>query len=146
MVFGFTILIWRSVETYSDAPPIPTRVVGPAGEIVFTGEDILAGQQVFLKYGLMENGTIWGHGAYLGTDFSAEYLHRLSMGAADAIGVQRYGRTYASLYSVERGAVDSQVRDSLRSNRYNSQNGALQFGTAEAASFKTYLLRRISKE
>ena len=36
------------------------------------------GQEVFLKYGLMEHGTLWGHGAYLGPDYSAEYLHRAS--------------------------------------------------------------------
>src|SRR5580704_16342511 len=85
MAFGFTILIWRSVATYSDAPPIPARVIGPAGETVFTAGDILSGQQVFLKYGLMENGSIWGHGAYLGPDFSAEYLHRVAISTADAI-------------------------------------------------------------
>src|SRR6187549_2499513 len=87
MVFGFTILIWRSVATYSDAPPIPDNVVDASGETVFTGGDILAGQQVFLKYGLMENGSIWGHGAYLGPDFSAEYLHRLSMATAEGIAL-----------------------------------------------------------
>jgi nitric oxide reductase subunit B len=78
MVFGFTILIWRSVETYSDAPPIPQRAVTTAGETIFTHDDIVGGQNVFLKYGLMDNGTIWGHGAYLGPDFSADYLHTLS--------------------------------------------------------------------
>ena len=31
--------------------------------------DILAGQEVFLKYGLMDNGTVWRHGVYLGPDF-----------------------------------------------------------------------------
>ncbi len=91
MVLGFTILIWRSVATYSDAPPIPARVVGPADETIFTSDDILSGQQVFLKYGLMENGSIWGHGAYLGPDFSAEYLHRLSMAMADSFALQQYG-------------------------------------------------------
>lgn len=135
MVFGFTILIWRSVATYSDAPPIPARVVGPAEETIFTADDILGGQQVFLKYGLMENGSIWGHGAYLGPDFSAEYLHALSMGTADAIGVERYGRAYASLDPVERGSVDAQIRQTLRNNRYDSQNGTLVFGTSEVASF-----------
>src|SRR5687767_3280918 len=106
MVFGFTILIWRSVATYSDAPPIPARVVDASGETVFTGDDILAGQQVFLKYGLMENGSIWGHGAYLGPDFSAEYLHRLAMETAEEIGMARYGKVYASLDASERGAVE----------------------------------------
>src|ERR1700730_5782625 len=85
MAFGFTILIWRSVATYSDAPPIPARVIGQAGDTVFTADDILAGQQVFLKYGLMENGSIWGHGAYLGPDCSAEYLHTLVSDAAQTV-------------------------------------------------------------
>src|SRR5215510_3058407 len=78
MAFGFTILIWRSVQTYSDAPPIPERAVTVTGQTVFTHDDIVGGQNVFLKYGLMDNGTVWGHGAYLGPDFSADYLHTLS--------------------------------------------------------------------
>jgi nitric oxide reductase subunit B len=135
MVFGFTILIWRSVATYSDAPPIPTNVVDSSGETVFTGGDILAGQQVFLKYGLMENGSIWGHGAYLGPDFSAEYLHRLAMETAEAIGLERYGKVYASLDASERGAVEGQIRESLRANRYNPQTGSLGFDPSEVASF-----------
>ena len=77
MIVGFSILIGLTVRSYRDAPPIPDQVVGPIGEVVFTGADVRAGQQVFLKYGLMENGSIWGHGAYLGPDFSAAYLHDL---------------------------------------------------------------------
>jgi len=137
MVFGFTILIWRSVATYSDAPPIPSRAVDPSGETVFTGDDILAGQQVFLKYGLMENGSIWGHGAYLGPDFSAEYLHRLSMEAAEEIAMERYQKAYESLDASQRGAVEAQVRETLRANRYDAQTGILGLDPSEVASFKT---------
>ena len=46
------------------------------GETVLTGEDILSGQEQFLTYGLMEYGSVYGHGAYLGPDFTADYLHR----------------------------------------------------------------------
>ena len=78
---GFSVLIFITIKAYKDAPPIPVKVVGrqqvkPSSP----GEDILAGQQVFLKYALMENGTIWGHGAYLGPDFSAAYLHAPGVG------------------------------------------------------------------
>jgi len=38
----------------------------------------------------MENGTIWGHGAYLGPDFSAQYLHTLAVHAAEAAVRRRY--------------------------------------------------------
>ncbi len=65
----FSVLIWLAAQGYRDAPPVPEKVMTPSGELVFTGEDIMSGQQVFLKYGLMDNGTIWGHGAYLGPDF-----------------------------------------------------------------------------
>jgi nitric oxide reductase subunit B len=68
MVVGFSVLIWIGVRAYHEAPPIPHSVVTAEGRLVFSGADIRAGQEVFLKYGLMENGTIWGHGAYLGPD------------------------------------------------------------------------------
>lgn len=60
----FTILFGLSIKTYQDALPVPQRAFGPSGETVLTEEDILAGQRVFVKYGLMDNGTIWGHHWY----------------------------------------------------------------------------------
>ncbi len=69
LVLGFTVLIWIAVRSYQDAPSIPDRVVGGEGTTIFTGGDILAGQKVFLRYGLMENGRIWGHGVRLGPEF-----------------------------------------------------------------------------
>ena len=74
---GLSVLTWIACHTYSAdvGAPIPTRVVDMSGQPVFTGADIIAGQQVFQKHALMENGTIWGHGSYLGPDFSVAYLH-----------------------------------------------------------------------
>ena len=105
LILGFTVLIVLAIKTYRDAPPIPDKVIAESGEVVFTGQDILAGQQVFLKYGLMENGTIWGHGAYLGPDFSAAYLHTLSMDAAETIARQFYARAPSALTPAEQSAV-----------------------------------------
>jgi nitric oxide reductase subunit B len=79
IVVCFCVLGWLAKLTYTDAPLIPERVVGPNGAVLFTAADVTAGQEVFLRYGLMENGTIWGHGAYLGPDFSAQYLHTLAI-------------------------------------------------------------------
>ena len=80
MMFGFSALGYLAARTYQDAPPIPARVIDPDGTTLFTRQDVTAGQQVFLSHGLMENGSIWGHGAYLGPDFSAEYLHTMALG------------------------------------------------------------------
>src|SRR5262245_28801688 len=78
MIAGFSVLTYVTVLTYNNAPPIPGRVVDAAGTTLFDRPAILRGQETFLKYGLMEHGSLWGHGAYLGPDYSAEYLHRLA--------------------------------------------------------------------
>jgi len=136
IVLEFTLLIWLAVRTYSGAPPIPGRVVSSSGETIFTRRDILAGQQVFLKYGLMENGSIWGHGAYLGPDFSAEYLHTLSTDAAAKIANRQYGRGMGMLTAVERDAVHAEVQHTLKQNRYDPQTKTLIFTNIETASYQ----------
>jgi len=68
-VVGMIGLIFMSVQAYRYAPPIPENVVDSDDNIVFSAQEIETGQEVFLKYGLMQNGSIWGHGSYLGPDF-----------------------------------------------------------------------------
>src|SRR5450759_2135815 len=125
MALGFSVLILLTVNVYHDAPPIPAKVTGPGGSVLFTGEDIRDGQQVFLKYGLMDNGTIWGHGALLGPDFSAEYLHSLALHNATRIAQQRYGRPLDRLIPAQRAIVEAEVRTELKQNRYDPQTGVL---------------------
>jgi len=59
IVACFCVLGWLAKLTYSGAPPIPERVVGPDEAVLFTERDITAGAKVFLRYGLMANGTLW---------------------------------------------------------------------------------------
>ena len=124
-----------------DAPPIPERVINQAGETVFTGDDIIDGQQVFLRYGLMENGTIWGHGAYLGPDFSAEYLHTLALDTAETFAQRLYGKDLPRLTAEEKAAVYAEVQQSLKENRYSPDTGRLTLTPPEVASYS----RQIAK-
>jgi nitric oxide reductase subunit B len=135
LIFGFTVLIWLTTRAYRDGPPIPGSVVDPDNRIVFTGDEILAGQQVFLKRGLMENGSIWGHGAYLGPDFSAQYLHNLVLHANEIEAANRFDRPAEALSAAERAEVAAAVRRLLKENRYDPASGALLFTEAEVASF-----------
>lgn len=133
---GFSILIWLTVKAYQDAPPIPQKVVDPEGKVLFTQRDILGGQQVFLKYGLMENGSIWGHGAYLGPDFSAAYLHTLAQDACAFLAKRRYRRPLEELGEAARRGVEAEVGHLLKQNRYDPQTGTLLFTQPEALSFQ----------
>ena len=130
MAFGFAVLILLTTRVYTDAPPIPERVVGPAGDIVYTGKEVTDGQLVFLKYALMDNGSIWGHGALLGPDFSALYLHTLALHTANSIAQQRYGLPIAQVTPVQRAMAEAEARTGLKENRYNPQTKALTVGPA----------------
>ena len=125
MVFGFTILIGLTVEAYRKAPPIPARAVDAGGAVIFTSDDVAAGQQVFLKYGLMANGTIWGHGAYLGPDFSAQYLHNWALDVADQAAQARFRRPYAEITPDQRAEIEGSVARTMKENRYDSSTGTL---------------------
>ena len=136
MIGGFSVLIWLSVKSYRDAAPIPDRVVSESGEQLFTGQDILAGQQIFLKYGLMDNGSIWGHGAYLGPDYSAKYLHELSLDTKESLASERYNQMYELLGNTEQDAINAEAQRLLKQNRYDSETGALRFTSPEEASYR----------
>jgi len=139
LVIGFLILGWISTKAYRDAPPIPKKVIASSGEILFTGDDILLGQQVFLKYGLMENGTIWGHGAYLGPDFSAEYLHTLTLDAQESVSKQMFHRDVPELKPAELAAVRGEVQQFLKQNRYQANTQTLLFTPFEIESYRKQL-------
>ena len=78
VLVGFFILGLLAYRTYMAHPPVPKRAVDERGGLVYTGRDIQRGQQVFLHNGLMEYGSAFGHGAYLGPDFTTDYLRRSS--------------------------------------------------------------------
>lgn len=136
MVLGFALLLGITGLSYKNAPPIPEGVVDPGGVRIFSGDDIREGQAVFLKYGLMNNGSIWGHGGYLGPDFSAITLHRIGLDTADALARQVHGQPYQTLDRARRAAIDGQVAATLKTNRYDPSTGILHLTTAEAAAWQ----------
>src|SRR6188768_4223033 len=75
-LIGFFILGLLAYRTNQAKPPVPDKTLGPAGQVLYTKDDVKEGQKVFLHNGLMEYGSVFGHGAYLGPDFTADYLHR----------------------------------------------------------------------
>jgi nitric oxide reductase subunit B len=139
MIAGFSVLTFVTVLTYTNAPPIPERVTDVMGTVLFTGADIQMGQEVFLKYGLMEHGSLWGHGAYLGPDYSAEYLHRLSEVTLDTIANEKYGKPFAQLSPDERSIASARTMTALKENRYEPTSRTLRFSPGEVAAYRTQL-------
>src|SRR5262245_25399483 len=121
---GFFVLGLLAYRTYVAHPPVPARVVDDRGATLFTGSEVSQGQQVFLNNGLMEYGSVFGHGAYLGPDYTADYLRR----AANIVRA-RYGGPSSD------AAARKTIQD-FRTNRYDSKTGTLRFTAGESAAFR----------
>jgi nitric oxide reductase subunit B len=121
--FGFLVLGMLAWGTYAGAPPIPATVADPGGRVLFTRADVLAGQETFLRNGLMEYGSIFGHGAYLGPDFTADYLHRAALAVLQVYGGAGSDR------------ARTQTAADFKTNRFNPRTGILVYTAAQARAF-----------
>src|ERR687897_1570026 len=122
-LFGFFVLGMLAYRTYSGQPPIPERVVGPGGEVVFTGDEVHEGQKVFLRNGLMQYGSIFGHGGYLGPDYTSDYLRRSALAVRESYGGEASDR-----------AASRTVED-FKQNRYDPENRTLEYTGAQTEAF-----------
>jgi nitric oxide reductase subunit B len=124
-VLSFGALGFIGYQIYLAAPPIPKSVVTADGEVLFTGAQIQAGQQVWLASGGQQLGTVWGHGAYVAPDWSADWLHREAV-ALQQILVQAHQQAQPSLGSQDRAAIDIVLRQQMRANGYDDGSGVLK--------------------
>ena len=137
LLLEFAVLIWVTTGSlYRNLkPPIPEKVLDNSGSVVFTKTDIENGQQVFLKKALMSNGSIWGHGAYMGPDFSAQYLHNLALEVRNYIALEKYNSNFSELAPDQKETLVGLTRNFLSNNRYNPESHNLLYTEPEKQSF-----------
>jgi nitric oxide reductase subunit B len=123
-IVGFFVLGLLAYRTYESDPPIADRVVDPSGATVFVGEDVRQGQRTFLHQGLMEYGSIFGHGAYLGPDFTADYLRRSSDSVLRQLGGD------------QSDSARQRTIEQFQSNRYDSAAKTLTISSEQATAFR----------
>ncbi|MFA5073370.1 MAG: cbb3-type cytochrome c oxidase subunit I [Nitrospirota bacterium] len=128
-IIGFSVLGYLAVRIYIDQPPLPEQVITEKGQPIFTRADIMQGQHVFQRYGLMQHGTLFGHGAYLGPDFTAQYLHR---------GAEAMLRFYKAQGFSDAEAA-ARVIHELKTNAYNQKTGMLVFTAGQEHAFSHML-------
>ncbi len=124
-IIGFTILGVLAYSISHKHPPIPTAVTDENGRVLFTGDQIMEGQHVFQKFGLMQFGTIFGHGAYLGPDFTAYYLHE------EALRMQKY---YSHGMPVSPD-IAAQVQRELKENRFDPVLNRLMYTPGQTDAY-----------
>jgi nitric oxide reductase subunit B len=129
-------MIVGGVMMYRSRAPIPATVADPSGRTIFTEADIQNGQDLFRKRGLMDYGSVLGHGAYLGPDYTAEALHYMteSIRASKAPDYER--RSIG-----QKAAVDAEIAAELKENRYRASDGVLTFTWNQTAAWESIVDR-----
>ena len=120
VIVAFSVLGYFGHEIYRQAPPVPQRVLTTTGTVLFTGEDIKNGQNVWQSLGGQEVGSIWGHGAYVAPDWSADWLHREATWLLNHWAQAQHQTTYANLEEEEQAALQVRLKKELRINTYNT--------------------------
>ena len=133
MVFGFLVMGFLAYRTYTASMPLPEKIVSQStGETVLTKDEILNGQALYQARGLQQYGSVMGHGAYLGPDYTAEYL-RMSLEKArelnDANGVPDFVDPSAT--------PEEAVKEEFRANRYDKESGVLEWTDNQIAAFES---------
>ena len=120
VIASFGALLYYGREVYQMAPPVPERVVAPGGPVVFSGDDIRAGQDVWRSIGGHELGSIWGHGSYTAPDWTADWLHREAVWLLDRWAHEERERGYEDLDGERQAALRARLQHEMRTNTYDT--------------------------
>ncbi len=132
MTISFAVLIYYGIEIYREAPPIPDKVITVDGTLLFTGQDIKDGQNVWQSMGGQEMGTVWGHGAYQAPDWSADWLHKEALFILNKLALKTTGKSYNEQTEENKAALKVTLQRELRQNSYDPQTKTLSISSDRA--------------
>ena len=125
MTISFSVLVYYGREIYRKAPPIPDKVMTADGKVLFTGQDIKDGQNVWQSTGGQELGTVWGHGAYQAPDWSADWLHKEATFMLDKLAMQADSLPYDKESHQRQSSLKIKLQEDIRQNRYQEATKTL---------------------
>lgn len=134
LVATFAVLLALGGEVFRARPPIPEQVVTTTGKVIYSRADIQKGQQVWQSIGGMELGSIWGHGALVAPDWSADWLHREIVGILDGRAQTAFQKNYADLDNGEQAKLTANLTSEFRKNTYDEASGNLTISDERAAA------------
>jgi len=120
LIASFGVLLWMGRDMHQQSPPMPTRVVTESGRVVYTRADMEQGRQVWQSIGGQQLGSIWGHGALVAPDWSADWLHRESLAMLELNARRTFGNAYERLPPRDQGTLQADLKAQLRTNTYDA--------------------------
>ncbi|KAK0349867.1 hypothetical protein LTR94_031324, partial [Friedmanniomyces endolithicus] len=79
-------------------------------------------------------GSVWGHGALIAPDWSADWLHREALAQLDAVARTKGAASFDMLSLADKAALQAELRPGFRANTYDAATGTLTISDARAAA------------
>lgn len=134
-LFMVAMLIYYTANLQKEVPPIPQTVKSLSGEVLYTHDDVIEGKSYFQEFDLMDWGTMLGMGAYMGPDFSTDFLHYRTEFLYDYYAKELYGKANKDLNHVERGSVKERVKEDVKMQTKLLEEGTV-YTDASADAYK----------
>ncbi|PYS92585.1 MAG: nitric oxide reductase large subunit [Acidobacteria bacterium] len=132
---SFAVLGGFGYRALHNAPPIPRAVVTTDGRVLFDADTIQNGQNVWQSIGGQEVGSIFGHGAYVAPDWTADYLHREATFILDRRAQSTGATSYAALSIEQQAGLRARLEQEMRANTYDAATGRITVSNERAAAF-----------
>ncbi|WP_395793627.1 nitric-oxide reductase large subunit [Aquimonas sp.] len=136
LAVSFSVLLWVGSEIHRQMPPVPEQVRSDSGEVLYTRADIETGRQVWQSIGGHQLGSIWGHGAYVAPDWTADWLHREAVAWLDIDAQALHQRAYAELPADQQAAAVARLQPQIRRNTFNAEDMSVVVPAARAAAIR----------
>ena len=133
----FSVLIFFGHEIYRQKPPIPEKVMTESGAVLFTSQEIKDGQNVWQSIGGQEIGTVWGHGAYVAPDWSADWIHKETLFLLDKWSKNDFGILFNDLDPEKQAMLEVRIQKALRLNTYDNKTGILTVSDERAEAIRS---------
>jgi len=132
---SFAVLGVVGRRMISQAPPIPD-VYTTDGQLLFSSAYITDGQGVWQSIGGQEIGTVWGHGAYVAPDWTADWIHRESVFLLDRWAHNDGAQEFAALGADQQAVLKARLIREIRTNTYDAAANRLILNNDRVAAFE----------
>jgi len=133
---SFAVLLYFGGRIYQEKPPIPNQIITDAGEVIYTKSDIQEGQNIWKRMGGQEVGSVWGHGAYVAPDWTADGLHRELVFILDKWSTEKYGAVYEEISEEQQLGLKLQLKKEIRTNTYDKSKDEIIVSAIRAEAMK----------
>jgi nitric oxide reductase subunit B len=132
LLASFGVLLWIGSEVHQQAPPLPKAVVTTEGQMLYSKADFDEGREVWQSIGGQQLGTIWGHGALVAPDWSADWLHREATAMLELLARDEGAASFESLDAARQAALKARVQQELRHNTYDAATDTITVSSLRA--------------